>query len=299
MVTFAHSMDYRFTRTVLVTVIASCMSVMAFAQRGGNTGWKKFRHEASIGYGVNSVYASLGERKNIGPAYLMQRSAFNGTYRYYFMRFFAVRGSMTYGYCRKNDKSLQYNDRANVRLDYLSSVTEFAAMGEYHLIDETTKGRKSKVRRARGGTTKGLNMGISAFAGIGLSHFRPYAELQGQKMEFKPITEPLTIPNDDRYKRFHVHVHVGLDARLLINENWRAGVELGYRFGFRDYVNNVSGVYSANSEFKNADPFSPDNEYFGTITFAKEKAPIADLASENGRRNYIIGFITLAYRLKS
>lgn len=298
MVTFAYAMDYRLTRTLLALLFIGWMGSSSLAQRGGNTAWKKYQHEVAIGAGVNSVFANLGERDGLGVAYVMQRSTFNGTYRYYFMKHFAARGSISHGYSRKNDKSLKYSDRQNVRLDYISTVTEFAAMGEYHLIDETTKGRKGKVRRSRGGMSKGVNMGLSAFAGVGMSYMRPFGELQGRKMEFKPITTPLTVPNDDRYKRIHLHIPVGINARLLINENWRAGIEVGYRVGFRDYVDNVSGVYAV-GDFKNADPFSPDDQYFGIITFAKEEAPIADLSSDSGRRSYIFGFLTLAYRLKT
>ncbi|MEQ9187114.1 MAG: hypothetical protein RLP15_05215 [Cryomorphaceae bacterium] len=291
-------MDYRLTRTLFALLFIGWMGNTSIAQRGGNTSWKKFQHEVAVGAGVNSVFANLGERDGLGVAYIMQRSTFNGTYRYYFMKHFAARGSISHGYSRKNDKSLKYSDRQNVRLDYISTVTEFAAMGEYHLIDETTKGRKGKVRRSRGGMTKGVNMGLSAFAGVGMSYMRPFGELQGRKMEFKPITTPLTVPNDDRYKRIHLHIPVGINARLLINEHWRAGIEVGYRLGFRDYVDNVSGVYAV-GDFKNADPFSPDEKYFGFITFAKEEAPIADLSSDSGRRSYIFGFLTLAYRLKT
>ncbi len=298
MVTFAYSMDYKLTRTLLTLLLFAWINGVSFAQRGGNTSWKKYQHEAAIGVGINSVFANLGEKDGLGVGYAMQRSTFNGTYRYYFMKNFAARGSITHGYSRKNDKSLNFGDRQNARLDYISTVTEFAAMGEYHLIDETTKGKRGKVRRSRGGMSKGLNMGLSAFTGIGLSYLRPFGELQGRKMEFKPITTPLTVPNDDRYKRLHLHVPVGINARVLINENWRAGIEFGYRIGFRDYVNNVSGVYSAD-DFENPDPFSPDTQYFGITTFAKEEAPIADLSSDSGRRSYFFGFLTLAYRLKS
>ena len=96
-----------------------------------------------------------------------------------------------------------------------------------------------------------------------------------------------------------MHIPVGLNARILLSENWRAGLEFGYRIGFRDYVNNVSGVYAKDEDFTNPDPFTPDDKYFGVITYAKEEAPIADLASDSGRRGFFFGFVTLAYRIKA
>ncbi len=299
MVTFTYSIDPRLIRTLLTLIFIGILAVPSFSQRGGYTAWKKYRHEAAVGVGVNSVFANLGERDALGLVYVMQRSTFNGTYRYYFMKHFAARGSVTHGYSRKNDKSLSLADRLNERVDYMSTITEFAGMAEYHIIDETTKGRRGKVRRSRGGMSKGLNMGVSAFAGFGLSYIRPFGELHGRKMEFKPITNPLTVPNTDRYNRMHLHIPVGLNARVLINGNWKVGLEVGYRLGFRDYVDNVSGVYAVDEDFLNPDDGSPDPQYFGLITFAKEEAPIADLASDTGRRGYVFGFVTLDYRLKT
>jgi len=44
--------------------------------------------------------------------------------------------------------------------------------------------KKTKVRRARGGKTKGLNLGVSFFTGI--DYMRPYAEYFGELMILKP-----------------------------------------------------------------------------------------------------------------
>jgi hypothetical protein len=298
MVIFAYAMEVFLRKKMLALVVVSMTVLTVQAQRGGNTPWKKYRHEASVGYGVNNVFATLGERDNLGVAYVLQRSAFNGSYRYYALRHLAVRGSITHGYSRKNDKSTDYEDRLNTRLDYQCTITEFAAMAEYHIIDETTKGKKGKVRRARGGVSKGLNVGVSGFAGVGLSYFRFYGELMGEPMILKPITQPLTIPNSDRYKPVHLHIPIGMNARILINENWRVGLEAGYRIGFREYINNISGVYSVDENFLNPDTYNVDPRYFGLVTFAKERAPLADLASDSGKRNYFFAMVTLSYRLK-
>lgn len=298
MVIFAHPMNLKTLKKYLLFLLTILISGSVFSQRRGNTAWTKYRHEASIGYGVNTLFANLGERDNWGVNYVLQRSVFNGSYRYYALKNLAVRGSISHAYARKNDKGFEVDDSPNTRIDYQATLTEFSAIAEWHFIDETTKGKKKKVRRARGGMSKGLNVGLSLFTGLGMSYLRPYGEYFGEAVEFKPITDPLTVPNTDRYNRWNLFFPVGGQARMILTENWRVGLELGYRIGLREYIDNVSGVYYRDPSVQKLDSYE-DPQKVGEITFSKEKAPIADLASETGKRNYFFGLVTLSYRIKS
>lgn len=301
MVIFATRMANYSTRiTLLAAVFCFLLIETAEAQRGRNTAWRKYRHEASLGYGMNNLFANLGERDKPVAITVFQRSTFNASYRYFFLKNFAARGSFSHGYARKNDKAIPENDvRNNVRIDYAASMTEFAGMVEYHIMDETTKGRRGKVRRARGGMSTGLNLGVSFFAGVGLSYFRPYGEYFGDAVVFRPISDPLQIPNTAEYRQLRVNFPVGGQVRIIASENWRVGLEGGYRIGLSDYINNVSGVYYSEEGVGLSDPFAPDPQYIGNITFAKEEAPISQLASESGKRNYLFVLLTLSYRFKS
>jgi hypothetical protein len=287
-------------KSLLSAILLVMFAHLALAQRGGNTAWRKFRHEASVGYGVNNLFSQLGERDSPVAITVFQRSTFNASYRYYFMKNFAARASFSHGYARKNDKEIPENGvRNNVRIDYASTLSEMAAMLEYHLMDETTKGRKGKVRRARGGMSKGLNLGVSVFAGAGVSYFRPYGEYFGERVIFRPVTDPLTIPNDAAYRQTRLHFPIGAQVRILASENWRVGLEGGYRLGLSEYINNVSGVYYLEEDVTLSDPFALDPQYIGNITFAKEQAPLSQLVSESGKRNYLFVLLTLSYRFKS
>lgn len=287
------------TNPIIVAVLFVILSISANAQRGGNTAWTKYRHEVSVGYGVNSLFGRLGESDKINMNYVLQRSTFNASYRYYFLKHFAARGSISHGFARKNDKSDNIETRQNVRLDYQATMTEFAAMAEWHLLDEATKGRQTKIRRSRGGVSKGANVGVSFFAGVGLNYLRPFGEYYGDEVELRPITDPLQVPNNDRYKKLNLTFPVGTNVRMVVAENWRVGFEFGYRLGLREYINNVSGVYYRDPELINSDPYTPDPQYIGVVTFEKEQAPIQSLVNEKGKRNYFFGFLTLSYRIKS
>lgn len=299
MVIFVFRMVRTILRKTLLTVLLLSFGVLAYAQRGGNTAWTKYRHEVSLGYGMNNLFANLGERDSPVLTTVFQRSTFNASYRYFFLKHFAARGSFSHGFARKNDKALEEFERVNARLDYLSSLSEFAVMAEYHVIDETTKGKRGKVRRARGGMSRGLNVGVSFFAGVGLSYFRPYGEYFGEKVEFKPISDPLPVPNNTQYKRTRLAFPVGAQVRLLAGESWRIGLEGGYRFALNEYINYVSGVYYVDEDAQVIDQQVPDRSYVGNITFAPERTPVSELASEKGKRNYLFVMLTLSYRIKS
>lgn len=60
MVTFAYGMDNPMKRILCTLALVGVFGTLAFGQRCGNTAWKKYRHEAAIGYGINTVFAQLG-----------------------------------------------------------------------------------------------------------------------------------------------------------------------------------------------------------------------------------------------
>lgn len=194
------------------------------AQRG-NQAWKNYRHEAMVGFGFNSFLASIGEEDKFGTRFILQRSTFNASYRYYFKKHFAVRGAFTHAYSRKNDKDILDPARLNSRLDYQMTLSELAGILEYHIYDETTMGRrKKKVRRARRGMSKGLNVGFHLFAGAAIDYMRPYAELYGSKMILRPYDANAGFNSPSDYKKMNVHFPVGASVRLVVAENWRVGL---------------------------------------------------------------------------
>lgn len=288
--------------SVLSFLLLAVSNSPVFGQKGGNTSWTKYRHEGAVGYGLNTLYTGLGQNDNLTVTSVFQRSTFNLSYRYYFRRKFAVRGSFTQAYARKNDKVNIDSAQINLPIDYKSSMSEFAAMGEFHILDEVGNvKRKGKVRRARGGMTKGMNAGVSVFGGVALGRFNPYGEYYGSRMVFRPVNSSPGYDFDvDSYKRMHILFPVGATARLVLSENWRLGIEAGYRIGLRDYIDYVSAVYYRDGKPESTYSEYPDTDFAdGYVTFEKENAPIATLASESGRRNYFFGMIVLSYRLKT
>lgn len=264
--------------------------------------WKKYRHDFTVGYGYNTLLATVGEKDNIGFDYMLQRSSFNLSYRYFIFNHFAIRGEFSQLYARKNDKDLNRDNRDNLRIDYETSMSEFGAIAEFHLFDETGKAQLGKTSRARGGISKLANFGVSVYAGIAGTYFKPVGEFVGQKVYLRPLNDNPGYNLDvSAYPRWNLHFPVGANIRLVLTENWRVGIDAGYRFGIRPYIDNVSGVYYDADIAPEGLPMNswPDYTYAGYVHFDDERKSISDLQLQSGRQGYFVGMLTVSYRLKT
>ncbi len=286
------------TTIILLTALSTSSLVIG---QSSNV-WKKYRHDFTVGYGYNTLLATVGEKDNIGLNYMLQRSSFNLSYRYFIFNHFAVRGEFSQLYARKNDKDLNREDRDNLRIDYETSMSEFGAMAEFHFFDETGKSRTGSTSRARGGISRLANIGLSIYAGIAGTYFRPVGEFVGQKVYLKPLNaNPGFDLNVDSYPKWNLHFPVGANIRLVLTENWRVGIDAGYRFGIRPYIDNISGVYYDSDIAPEGLPINswPDYTYAGYVHFDDEQKSIADLKLQSGRMGYFVGMFTVSYRLKT
>ncbi|GAB4377307.1 MAG: hypothetical protein Kow0075_05620 [Salibacteraceae bacterium] len=289
---------------IIFSALGLLIGIEAIAQRGGNTAWKKYRHEVAINYGINTIFSKLGENDAIGVGFLLQRSSFQANYRYFVLKSLAVRGMVGHNFARKNDKEHSNDPSDNVRLDYKSSISEFGALAEYHFLDESNVGgNRGRIRRARGGVAKTLKLGISAYGGVALTYMRPYGEYFGNRVIFTPLNaDPPNAPDYDTYRKLNLHFPIGLTIRSVPNEYLRIGLDIGYRIGIRDYINGTSAVYYIDGNpfperIKDEDQLNKD--FIGYITLADEQAPIQSLASTTGRSGYFVAALTVAIRFKS
>lgn len=264
--------------------------------------WKTYRHEVGVGYGYNSIYAKLGENDKLGANLILQRSTFNANYRFYIFRFLSARANFTHGFVRKNDKSENRVDRANLRVDYKASFTEFSGLLEFHFFDETSTDGVGRQRRARGGLQRALALGVSVYAGVALDFIRPYGEYYGDRVEFKPLNDnPGIDPDVQSYDRSHFHIPVGVNLRYVIDKNWRLGLDVGYRIGFRSYIDHTSGVHYRDSEDQNVPNTYADRSFLGYVSYAdgeSEDNSGVPRTQGDGRTGYWVGLITLSYRIK-
>jgi hypothetical protein len=94
-----------------------------------------------------------------------------------------------------------------------------------------------------------------ASIGLGLYKFKPTTtDLNGNKVELKPLgTEGQGfVPGVKPYKLLQLAVPVSIGIERSLSEDMRVGFEIGYRFLFNDYLDDVSGVYADQAALLNA-----------------------------------------------
>jgi hypothetical protein len=140
-----------------------------------------------------------------------------------------------YGNIGGADSLATEKDNRTRNLSFQSSINELSIQLEYHLFS---------VYRAR-------RLNPYVFAGAGIFHFNPTAELNGVKHDLQPLgTEGQFISNggySKPYKLTQVCVPLGIGLYFQINPNWRIKVHYANHFTFTDYLDDVSTVYPDSS----------------------------------------------------
>jgi opacity protein-like surface antigen len=90
------------------------------------------------------------------------------------------------------------------------------------------------------------------FAGVGLTTFKPQTVYNGQTIDLAPLrTEGQTT----QYSTKAISAIYGTGFKYNLSGAWNIIADIGYRYAFTDYLDDVSGVYAPVSSFDN-DPTS-------------------------------------------
>ncbi|GAB3885430.1 DUF6089 family protein [Spirosoma agri] len=235
---------------VLVSIFSILTSSDSEAQRRPNTNFLPYS-SVSFGVGTSHYYGDLaGYRQFIKATYIMPRWNLGIGYTRQFTPHFAARASFTwariagddYTFNKGNlDKNLiQYTRNLHFRND----LKEFAVSGIYNFVAD---GRNSGVR---------AKLTPYIFGGIALLAHSPEArtpagtdagEYEAQKwVKLQPLhTEGQGQPGYEKpYSLVTAAIPVGFGLRYRLNENFNLGFEIGYRYTFTDYLDDVGGPYA-------------------------------------------------------
>lgn len=206
---------------------AACLvSVSVDAQRHSSHGYE----EVGGWIGVANYYGDLN------PLYGVKgtRPAIGGFYRRTLSDYIAFRGGASLA-------MLEYKDSYNTNLpwqqvrnlSFRTHVFEVGAALEFHFLQY----RPQDPNRA---FTPYLSLGFSLF------HFRPQAQLDGQWHDLTKIGtegQNTDLVDNEPYKLIQPALPVGLGIKYWAKGKWTLGAEIGYRFTFTDYLDDVSGTY--------------------------------------------------------
>jgi hypothetical protein len=204
---------------------------------------------SSVGFGVgtSNYYGDMASYSTpLKSTFGMMRWSINGNYTRHFTPRFAARASFTYARIAGDDFKMNEKDPTNLRfprnLSFRNDLKEFAVQGIFKL----TPDNRSYDRRAQ--------FGAYLFGGIAAVAHNPKAlDLVDDKwVALKTLgTEGQNVPGSTvkPYSLVQIALPIGIGLRYKINDRFDIGAELGFRFTFTDYLDDVAGNYAGASAF--------------------------------------------------
>lgn len=206
----------------IFTIIFSLHYVALFAQT----------HEAGFFGGASNYHGDLADE-----IVLSETHASGGIfYRYNFDEFWAYRPKLSIMTISGSDQNFEEYRLRN--LSFKSNIIEFSNTLELNFQPFSNSPYHNSST-------------FYAFVGAALFYHNPMAELNGEWYKLKELNTE-NLPPKQRYNKFQFAIPFGGGYKYAITQNLIAGVELGWRKVFTDYLDDVSTVYpevSANRQF--------------------------------------------------
>ncbi|MCU0423046.1 MAG: DUF6089 family protein [Bacteroidia bacterium] len=148
----------------------------------------------------------------------------------------AVKGFIGYGRVSGAD-SLSNDPKVKIRnMNFFSDIYEFSAHLEYNLVRYNVRGRS------------GNPLVPYLFGGIGIFHYNPKTNFLGDVYELQPLgTEGQGTTQYNELKKYDlttVCIPMGIGFKKKVSPSFVVGLELGMRFTFTNYLDDVGGVYA-------------------------------------------------------
>jgi len=204
-------------------------------------------HSYGVGLGISNFLGDLGKNAPKGRLYYrdIQASLFRPAggvyYRYAFHERLAAKAAINVGWLEGNDKfagpTEEFSDdwfRYYRNLHFRSHVLELAVTGEFNILPY-------KLGSVRDRFTPHV------FIGGGIFHFSPRAKYKGEWVRLRPLgTEGQNLPeypDRKKYSTVQPNMMVGFGLKYNINRNISINLEIGHRYTFTDYIDDVSTNY--------------------------------------------------------
>lgn len=259
--------------------------------------WKFLRNEFSFGIGATSFLGELGGADRIGShniagirdfEFNVTRPAIEIGYRRFFSPNIAAKVGFTYGQVSGNDALTDEKFRNNRNLHFKSPIAELALRVDYFPFKEYF----GHIYRSNGVVGKRVNnISPYLFAGIGGFWYNPKAEYQGNWEKLRPLqTEGV------EYSSLSIALPVGLGLKYAIDKQWSIGLEVGLRYTFTDYLDDVS------TEYVDKSAESPMVQYLSNPALNNEgqtswTTPGQQRGSADANDSYVFAILSVNYKL--
>jgi len=294
---------------LLLTLLTICIAFSANAQRKRTRFLDKC--ETAYGLGFTNFLGELGGRDQIGTngirdlELVLTRPAAHFGFRYRRNPVLSFKLNLVYGMVAGRDSLTKEEFRRNRNLSFRAPVFETSLQVEVSILQLKSTKSRYQLRGVRG--KSGVDLNIYLFAGAGGFWFNPKAKLGGKWWALQPLgTEGQGIAASRKpYKRVQACFPVGFGFRVpLSDKNWTLGFEYGMRITTTDYLDDVSTTYfsptlianqygNVAAQLSNRADASKEGFKPGSAATGQQRGDPTD------RDAYMIGVVTLTYRLKS
>ena len=199
-----------------------------------------------VGIGTSSYFGDMASYSTpMRSVFGAMRWSATGNYTRHFTPRFAARAAFTYARIAGDDYKMNEKHPENIRfprnLSFRNDLKEFSLVGIFKL----TPDNRSYDRRPQ--------FGAYLFGGIAAVAHNPVARdtTGGNWVKLQPLgTEGQGRPGYAKpYSLIQLAIPVGIGVRYKINSRIDIGAELGFRFTFTDYLDDVAGNYADPSVF--------------------------------------------------
>jgi hypothetical protein len=157
--------------------------------------------------------------------------------RYNLHEKWALKGFVGYGRISGTDENGDNDLKKTRNLSFYSDIFEASVQLEFNLVRNSMR-YASRTKRAI----------PYVFVGIGLFNFNPKAELGGETYELQPLgTEGQGTTNYNSHSKYGLTqpvVPFGIGVRKKITQRLSLGIEIGARYTFTNYLDDIGGSYA-------------------------------------------------------
>lgn len=158
--------------------------------------------------------------------------AVGGFFRYSFSRKVSAKFSANFARIEGADSLSNYPARVGRNLSFRTDLFEATLTGEYNFFQMNDFSRRSRQR---------IDFNSYVFGGAGALLFYPYGQLEDTWYSLRPLR---TEGQEEPYDEITIVVPMGAGFEFTFNNKYRFGLEVGYRFTFTDYLDDISTTYA-------------------------------------------------------
>ncbi|MCP4438851.1 MAG: hypothetical protein GY810_07890 [Aureispira sp.] len=195
---------------------------------------------------VNPIHAQFVEIGGLGGAvsfngdvhpsaiFINTRFSIGAMVRYHAHPHFTIRAGFQHGTLEAKDTDSQKKEIRERNLSFRSKITEVSLIQEINLAPFIPQ-------------KKGQSFSPYIGVGVSLFWFNPTTLYDGKWIELQPLgTEGQGLeqyPRQKHYKLFQPAIPIVLGLKYNLGGRINIGLDIGYRFTFTDYIDDVSTIY--------------------------------------------------------